>query len=80
MINKLDIMNSEERKKIIAKSPISFKYLKRFNSAAGLLHLIQGIIMLILGLQLEWSRNIYTVYTKIPIIDPAIFKMPESEK
>jgi hypothetical protein len=69
-------MNSEERKRIIAKSPISFKYLKRFNTAAGILHLVQGIIMLVLGLQLEWSRDIYTVYTKIPILDlgpPPVF-------
>jgi uncharacterized membrane protein len=61
-------MNSEERKKIIAKSPISFKYLKRFNTAAGILHLVQGIIMLALGLQLEWSRDIYTFYMKLNIV------------
>ena len=69
-------MNSEERKKIIAKSPISFKYLKRFNTSAGVLHLVQGIIMLILGLQLEWSRDIYTFYMKINIVDlgpPPVF-------
>ncbi len=69
-------MNSEERKKIIAKSPISFKYLKRFNIAAGILHLVQGIIMLVLGLQLEWSREIYTFYPKINILDlgpPPVF-------
>jgi hypothetical protein len=62
-------MNSEERKRIIAKSPISFGYLKRFNIAAGILHLIQGIIMLVLGLQLEWSRDIYTFYMKLEIIN-----------
>jgi uncharacterized membrane protein len=62
-------MNSEERKGIIAKSPISFKYLKRFNTAAGILHLIQGIIMLVLGLQLEWSRDIYTFYMKLNIVN-----------
>ena len=61
-------MNSEERKRIIAKSPISFKYLKRFNTAAGILHLVQGIIMLVLGLQLEWSRDIYTFYMKLNIV------------
>jgi len=61
-------MNSEERKTIIAKSPISFKYLKRFNTAAGILHLVQGIIMLVLGLQLEWSRDIYTFYMKLSIV------------
>jgi sulfite exporter TauE/SafE len=62
-------MNSEERKAIIAKSPISFKYLKRFNTAAGILHLVQGIIMLVLGLQLEWSRDIYTFYMKLNIVN-----------
>jgi hypothetical protein len=69
-------MNSEERQKIIAKSPISFKYLKRFNTAAGILHLSQGIIMLVVGLQLEWSREIYTFYPKINILDlgpPPVF-------
>jgi len=69
-------MNSEKRKRIIAESPISFKYLKRFNTAAGVLHLVQGIIMLVLGLQLEWSRDIYTFYMKINILDlgpPPVF-------
>jgi uncharacterized membrane protein len=62
-------MNSEERKRVIAESPISFKYLKRFNTAAGILHLVQGIIMLVLGLQLEWSRDIYTFYMKLNIVN-----------
>jgi len=62
-------MNSETRKKLIAESPISFSYLKRFNTAAGFLHLIQGIIMLVLGLQLEWSRDIYTFYPKLEILN-----------
>ena len=62
-------MNSEKRKRIIAESPISFKYLKRFNAAAGVLHLVQGIIMLVLGLQLEWSRDIYTFYLKLEIVN-----------
>jgi sulfite exporter TauE/SafE len=76
-------MNSEERKKIIAKSPISFKYLKRFNTAAGVLHLVQGIIMLVLGLQLEWSRDIYTFYMKLNIVStdttPVITAVPNPQ-
>jgi hypothetical protein len=60
-------MNYKERQKIIASSPISFSYLKRFNTAAGILHLIQGIIMLSLGTLLEWERNIYTFYLKLNI-------------
>jgi len=63
-------MNYKERQEIIASSPISFKYLKRFNTAAGILHLIQGIIMLLLGLLLEWTRDVYTFYIKIDIISP----------
>jgi len=50
--------------------------LKRFNTAAGVLHLVQGIIMLVLGLQLEWARDIYTFYMKINILDlgpPPVF-------
>jgi hypothetical protein len=79
-------MNSRERQEIISTSPISFSYLKRFNTAAGILHLVQGLIMLVLGLQLDWSRDIYTVYTALnaTIIDgnfvvgnPAIFINPQ---
>ena len=61
-------MNYKERQEIIASSPISLRYLKRFNAAAGILHLIQGIIMLSLGVLLEWERNIYTFYLKLNII------------
>ncbi len=61
-------MNYKERQEIIASSPISFKYLKRFNTAAGILHLTQGIIMLLLGLLLEWTRDVYTFYLKLDTI------------
>jgi sulfite exporter TauE/SafE len=63
-------MNYKERRKIIAESPISFQYLKRFNAAAGVLHLIMGIIMLALGLMLDWSRDVYTFYLKLETITP----------
>ncbi len=62
-------MNFKERQEIIAKSPISFSYLKRFNLAAGILHLIQGILMLSLGLLLEWNQPIYTFYLKLDITE-----------
>jgi len=70
-------MNYKKRQEIIASSPISFRYLKRFNVAAGFLHLAQGIIMLMLGLLLEWSRDIYTFYLDIDIISisPRIFEV-----
>ncbi len=68
-------MNFKERQEIIAKSPISFKYLKRFNAAAFVLHLIQGMLMLILGTQLEWERSLYTFYTKFTIIEGPPFQI-----
>jgi hypothetical protein len=55
-------MNYKERQEIIARSPISFAYLKSFNAAAGVLHLIQGILMLTLGLALNWPIKVYTFY------------------
>jgi len=64
-------MNSKERQEIIASSPISFTYLKRFNAAAGVLHLVQGIVMLVLGLSLDWSRDIYTFYLDFSGIPPS---------
>ena len=70
-------MNYKERQEIIKNSPISFKYLKRFNIAAGVLHLVQGITMLALGLLLDWSRDIYTFYLDIDIISisPPVFEV-----
>lgn len=61
-------MNYKERQEIIANSPISFKYLRRFNIGAGVLHLIQGVIMLSLGGLLKWERSIYTLYLKLNIV------------
>ncbi|MCW4047868.1 MAG: heliorhodopsin HeR [Candidatus Bathyarchaeota archaeon] len=63
-------MNYEERLKIIAKSPISFSYLRRFNIGAGILHLSQGILMLVLGTLISWERDIYTFYLKFNIGPP----------
>ena len=60
-------MNYKERQEIIAKSPISFSYLKKFNIGAGTLHLIQGLLMLSLGTLLTWERPIYTFYLKFSI-------------
>ena len=68
-------MNFKERQEIIAKSPITFKYLKRFNIAAFVLHLIQGTLMLVLGTQLEWERSLYTFYTKFTIIEGPPFQI-----
>jgi hypothetical protein len=61
-------LNYKERQEIIAKSPISFGYLKRFNLGAGILHLTQGILMLALGTLLTWEQTIYTFYLKLNII------------
>jgi uncharacterized membrane protein len=68
-------MSYKERQEIIASSPISFAYLKRFNTIAGILHLIQGAAMLILGLLLEWDRDLYTFYLDINITSttPPVF-------
>ena len=61
-------MNYEERQEIISKSPISFGYLKKINIAAGSLHLVQGLIMLSLGLLISWNRDIYTFYLDFNIL------------
>ena len=41
-------MNYRERQEIIANSPISFGYLKKFNIGAGILQFINGIAILAL--------------------------------
>ncbi len=70
-------MNYKERQETIAKSPISFSYLKRFNIAAGILHLSQGILMLALGTLISWNRDIYTFYLRFSIEPgpPLVFKV-----
>jgi hypothetical protein len=62
---------------MISRSPISFSYLKRFNTYAGFLHLVQGVAMLALGLKLAWNRDIYTFYLKFTSIstNPPSFKV-----
>jgi len=65
-------MNFKERQEIIAKSPISFLYLKRFNIGAGILQLMNGIIILALTFALTWPKgtDIYTFYLTFQHISP----------
>jgi hypothetical protein len=75
-------MDNKERLERIAKSPIAFGYLKRFNAVAGVLHLIQGIIMLSLGFLLTWSTDVYTFYLEFSHVsptNPAIVAMPNPQ-
>jgi hypothetical protein len=66
-------MNYKERQEIIAGSQISFPYLKRFNAAAGVLHLIQGVLMLALGVILTWPIRVHTSYLNIGGPDPSLW-------
>ena len=70
-------MNSKERREIISESKISFGYLKRLNTGAGILHLIQGLIMLYFGLSLDWKRDLYTFYLNFNLIstDPPVIEV-----
>ena len=70
-------MNFEERREIIAKSPISYGYLKRFNLGAGVLHLLQGILMIALGTLISWERTIYTFYLDFNVLPgpPPVFEV-----
>ena len=68
-------MSAQERIESVSSSPISFSYLRKVNLAAGVLHLITGVLMMFLGLTLEWSQNVYTIYLDFEIIsfDPFEF-------
>jgi hypothetical protein len=77
-------MNYKERQEIIAKSPISFPYLKRFNIGAGILQLVNGIIILALTFALTWPKgtDIYTFYLNFQHITPttpAFFGAPSPQ-
>jgi hypothetical protein len=74
-------MNYKERQEIIAKSPISFPYLKRFNIGAGFIQLINGIIILALTFTLTWPKgtDLYTFYLSFQHVsptNPAFFGVP----
>ncbi|TXT62676.1 MAG: conserved membrane protein of unknown function [Promethearchaeota archaeon] len=68
--------NEKESEWLIPKSEISFEYLTRFNRNMMVLHLIQGILMIILGLlpTFQYEANIYTIY---PIYFPDVAPGPE---
>lgn len=70
-------MDQKEKLELIAKSKISFGYLKRINIAAGMLHLVQGSLMLALGLLISWNRDIYTFYLDFNEIstNPFVFEV-----
>ena len=77
-------MNYKERQDIIAKSPISFGYLKKFNIGAGMLHLVNGIAMLALTFMLTWpsGTDIYTFYLAFAHVsptNPAIYAFPNPQ-
>jgi sulfite exporter TauE/SafE len=62
---------------VFSKSNITASYLKKFNIAAGALHLIMGVLMLILGLTLEWEADLYTFHIDFNVIstDPFIIEV-----
>ncbi len=77
-------MNYKERQEIIAKSPISFSYLKKFNIGAGILQLINGIVILSLTFLLKWpaGTSIYTFYLQfahVSATNPAFFATPNPQ-
>lgn len=62
---------------MIIRSPIKGGHLTKLNTAAGALHLVQGLAMLYLGLSLEWTRDIYTFYINFKVIslNPPVFEV-----
>lgn len=59
---------------LIPESPITFEYLTKFNRNMGILHLIQGVLMIFLGFLLDFSRDIYTFYLRFDIGPPLVIE------
>jgi hypothetical protein len=77
-------LNYKERQEIIAKSPISSSYLKKFNIGAGTLQLVNGLIMLALTFVLTWpsGTDIYTFYLSFAHVSPtspAFYALPNPQ-
>ncbi len=67
-------MTTEGKMESPSGSSISFSYLKKFNLYAGVLHLITGMLMLFLGLTLEWSQDVYTIYLDFEVVSVSPFE------
>jgi hypothetical protein len=70
-------MNSTDSSRdewLIPESPISFEYLTKFNKKMGILHLVQGLLMVLFGFlpQLAFSTDIYTFYLQFQIGPPVV--------
>jgi len=77
-------VNHKERQEIIAKSPITFGYLKKFNIGAGILQLVNGLIMLVATFALTWPKgtDLYTFYLNFQHVaptSPAFFGYPNPQ-
>lgn len=70
-------MDNDLRRELIQKSPITMESLRKLNIGAGILHLVQGMLMLTLGTLLTWERDIYTFYLKFEVMPstPPVFKV-----
>jgi len=64
-------MNStkNESEWLIPKSEISFEYLTKFNRNMMILHLVQGVFMVIMGFLpfFEYTLQVYTVYSEFQV-------------
>lgn len=57
----------------VTNSNITFEYLRKMNIIAMILHLVQGLLMLVLGIALlEFERDLYTFYINASIIGEEI--------
>ena len=68
----MNSIKNEEEEWLIPKSDITFEYLKKFNRNAMILHLVQGILMVLFGFLpfLDFSVDIYTFYLEFDLGPP----------
>ena len=65
-------MKNKEEDWVIPKSEITFEYIKKFNRSAMILHLVQGLLMVLFGFLpfLDFSMDIYTFYLEFDLGPP----------
>lgn len=68
----MNSIKNEEEEWLIPKSDITFEYLKKFNRNAMILHLVQGLLMVLFGFLpfLDFSVDIYTFYLEFDLGPP----------
>src|SRR6056297_2401935 len=74
-----ETLNNDENSEKEWDSPITPEYYVKYNKKMFVLHLIQGVLMIILGTILDFSRDLYTFYYDYSGLNEGVPPAPNPE-